>query len=76
MMTLRIAGWGGYIVGTALWIYGYLSSGSARLFDWSIVSPAWVASLMPNMEAEIRMLVMCHTMLLITWIAYQQHSAQ
>lgn len=76
MLALNIAGWGGYIVGTALWLYGYFSSGSASLVDWYSISPTWVSSLMPNMEAELGMLVMCLAMLPITWIAYRQHSTQ
>jgi len=76
MMALNITGWGGYIVGIALWLYGYFTSGSATFVDWPSISPTWVSSLMPNMEAELGIFIMCLAMLPITWIAYKQHSAQ
>jgi len=69
VMALNIAGWGGYIVGTVLWLHGYYASGSTTLVDWPRISPTWVSSLMPNMEAELGMLPML-------WITYKQHTAQ
>ena len=55
---LSIIGWGGYIVGGLLWLFGYLVTGTKALVDWASISPTWVAEFMPNLEAELGMLVM------------------
>ena len=33
-MAAKILGWATYAVGFAIWLFGYLSAGHARLFDW------------------------------------------
>jgi hypothetical protein len=48
-----IAGWIIVLAGSALWIYGYFVAGHASLVDWRAISPSWVADFLPNIEAEI-----------------------
>jgi hypothetical protein len=75
MGLLNIIGWGGYIAGGLLWLYGYLVTGTKSLVDWASISPAWVADFMPNLEAEMGMLVMCIAMVPLCWNALRQHSS-
>ena len=76
MSILSIVVWGGYIVGGLLWLYGYLVTGTKALVDWASLSPTWVAEFMPNLEAEMGMLVMCIAMVPLFWNAVKQYSAQ
>ena len=76
MGILSIIGWGGYIVGALLWLYGYVVTGTKALVDWASFSPTWIAEFMPNLEAEIGMLVMCIAIVPLGWNAVKQNSAQ
>ena len=76
MGILSIVGWIGYVAGGLLWLYGYLVTGTKALVDWASISPTWVAEFMPNLEAELGMLVMCIFMVPVFWNAVKQHSAQ
>jgi hypothetical protein len=76
MGILGIVGWIGYVAGGLLWLYGYLVTGTKALVDWVSISPAWVAEFMPNLQAELGMLVMCIAMVPLFWNAVKQHSAQ
>ena len=76
MSILNIVGWSGYVAGGGLWLYGYLVTGTQALVNWASISPTWVAEFMPNLEAELGMLVMCIAMVPLFWNATKQHSAQ
>ena len=73
---LNIIGWGGYIAGALMWLYGYLGTGTKPLVDWASISPWWIADFMPNFEAEMGMLVMCIAMVPVCWNAMRQQSGQ
>ena len=51
-------GYGIYAIGFAIWLFGYLSVGHAPLFDWNAVTPWWISSFVPNLEAELGMVLM------------------
>ena len=73
---LSIIGWGGYVIGGLLWLYGYLVNGTKSLVDWASIAPAWIADFMPNLEAEMGMLVMCIAMVPLGWNAVKHNSSQ
>jgi hypothetical protein len=50
-------GWAIYCVGFAIWLFGYLSAGHAPVFDWK-VTPWWISSFVPNLEAELGLALM------------------
>jgi hypothetical protein len=52
-----------------MWLYGYLVTGTKSLVDWASISPTWIAYFMPNLEAEMGMLVMCLAILPLGWNA-------
>jgi len=58
-MIFNIISWGAYGIGFAIWLYGYLSEGTKSIIDWVATTPAWVSDYLPNLEAEIGMLIMC-----------------
>ena len=47
------------IVGTALWGYGLLVTGTAPLIDWKSNAPWWIADYLPNMELELGLVLVC-----------------
>jgi hypothetical protein len=53
-----ISGWVATAVGMILWGYGYLSAGTPPLVTWSTYLPAWAADWLPNLEAEIGMVLL------------------
>jgi hypothetical protein len=53
MVNAKSIGWGIYAVGLVLWLFGYLSAGHAPAFDWKMVTPWWISSFVPNLEAEL-----------------------
>jgi hypothetical protein len=55
---IDITGWALSLVGIAIWLYGYLSSGHAALLDWPAYSPWWIADFLPNVESEVGMILM------------------
>jgi len=59
MNALSLSGWTACVVGSLLWIYGYFVTGTKPLFDWASYTPIWVAKFIPNLEAEMGLLVMC-----------------
>ena len=65
-------GWAIYVVGLALWFYGYMTAGHASLIDWQAHTPWWIADFLPNLEAEVGLLVMLVSMLPIYWPARGQ----
>ena len=54
----KIFGWVIYAAGFAIWLFGYLSAGHAPVFDWNAATPWWIASFVPNLEAELGMALM------------------
>ena len=59
----KIFGWAIYAVGSAVWLFGYLSAGHAPLFDWKSTTPWWISSFVPNLEAEIGLALMFVSMI-------------
>jgi hypothetical protein len=51
----RSFGWVIYAAGFAIWLFGYFTAGHAPVFDWNAVTPWWIASFVPNLEAELGM---------------------
>jgi hypothetical protein len=56
-------GWAIYAAGFAIWLFGYLSTGHAPLFDWKSATPWWISSFVPNLEAEIGLALMFASMI-------------
>jgi hypothetical protein len=54
----KIFGWVIYAAGFAVWLFGYFTAGQAPVFDWSAATPWWIASFVPNLEAELGMALM------------------
>jgi hypothetical protein len=52
-----------YAAGFAIWLFGYLSAGHAPLFDWNAATPWWISSFVPNLEAELGMVLMFASMI-------------
>ena len=55
------------LAGTALWLYGYFTSGHPPLFNWHSDAPWWIADYLPNVESEIGMALMLAAMVPIYW---------
>jgi hypothetical protein len=51
-------GWAIYAAGFAIWLFGYLSTGHAPVFDWKATTPWWISSFVPNLEAELGLALM------------------
>ena len=62
MPIAKTYGWAIYAVGFAVWCFGYVSAGHAPLFEWK-VTPWWISSLIPNLEAEVGTALMFASML-------------
>ena len=56
-------GWAIYAAGFAIWLFGYLSAGHAPVFDWNAVTPWWISSFVPNLEAELGLALMFASMI-------------
>jgi hypothetical protein len=56
-------GWAIYVLGFAIWLFGYLSAGHAPLFNWNATTPWWISSFVPNLEAELGMALMFASMI-------------
>lgn len=66
-MTMRVAGWILQSAGLALYLFGYFTTGNARLFDWSAHTPWWIADFLPNAESEIGIAVMLVSLIPMYW---------
>jgi hypothetical protein len=55
--------------GFAIWLFGYLSAGHAPAFDWVVVTPWWISSFVPSLEAEFGLALMFASMIPIYWRA-------
>jgi hypothetical protein len=65
-----IFGWALLLAGTALWLYGYLvATGNSPVIDWQANTPWWIADYLPNIEAEIGMVLMFVSMIPLYWPA-------
>ena len=53
--------------GIILWLYGYVVTGHPSLIDWQANTPWWIADYLPNIEAEIGMLLLIVGMIPIYW---------
>jgi hypothetical protein len=53
----RNAGYIGWLLGVAIWFFGYFVPGNPALLDWSI-TPWWIADFFPTIESEIGMMFM------------------
>ena len=62
-------GWAIYAAGFAIWLFGYLTVGHAPLFDWKTATPWWISSFVPNLEAELGLVLMFASMIPIYWRA-------
>ena len=55
--------WAIYAAGIAIWLFGYLSAGHAPLFDWNAVTTWWISRFVPNLQAELGMVLMFASMI-------------
>jgi hypothetical protein len=62
-----IIGWIISLAGTALWLYGYYTTGNPSLIDWHANSPWWIADFLPSIESEIGMALAFAGTALIYW---------
>ena len=62
-------GWAIYAAGFVIWLFGYLSTGHASVFDWGVATPWWISSFVPNREAEVGLALMFASMIPIYWRA-------
>lgn len=62
-----IIGWIISLVGTALWLYGYFTTGNPPLINWQANTPWWIADFLPNIESEIGMALIFISMFPIYW---------
>jgi hypothetical protein len=53
-----IAGWIASILGMALWTYAYFVTGTPSLIPWGNFLPPWAAEWLPNLEAEIGVMLL------------------
>jgi hypothetical protein len=62
-----IAGWFIELAGTALWIYGYFATGNPSLINWQAITPWWIANFLPNIQAEIGVVLVLIAMIPLYW---------
>jgi hypothetical protein len=53
-----LSGWIATVLGMILWGYGYFATGTPPLVTWSTYLPTWAADWLPNLEAEIGMVLL------------------
>jgi hypothetical protein len=53
-----LSGWIATALGMILWGYGYFTTGTLPLVTWSTYLPGWAADWLPNLEAEIGMVLL------------------
>jgi len=69
MANVKSIGWAIYAAGFVIWLFGYVSTGHAAVFDWDVVTPWWISSFVPNPEAELGLALMFVSMIPIYWRA-------
>jgi hypothetical protein len=57
-MKKSLIGYMALLLGMAVWLYGYFVPGNPPLIDWHAHTPWWIADFLPNIEAEIGMVLM------------------
>ena len=62
-------GWAIYAAGFVIWLFGYVSTGHAPVFDCEEATPRWISSFVPNLEAEFGLALMFASMIPIYWRA-------
>jgi hypothetical protein len=67
MSRINIFGWALMTLGLMLWAYGYFVGGQPPLVDWSAIAPTWISDYLPNLEAEIGLVVMIVAMVPTYW---------
>jgi hypothetical protein len=60
-------GWIIELAGTALWLYGYFTTGNPSLIAWQASTPWWIADCLPNIEYEIGMVLVFVGMFPLYW---------
>jgi hypothetical protein len=60
------------LFGTAVWLYGYLATGTPPLINWRAHTPWWIANYLPNLQAEIGMAIMCIGAFVTYWPARKE----
>jgi hypothetical protein len=60
-------GWAICAAGFVIWLFGYLSAGHLSLIDWRAATPWWISSFVPNLEAELGLVLMLASMIPIYW---------
>jgi protein-S-isoprenylcysteine O-methyltransferase Ste14 len=67
-----VVGWIIELVGMALWLYGYFATGHPSIIDWQASTPWWIADCLPNVEAEIGMVLVFAGMVPLYWPSQQK----
>ena len=67
MTKTAIIGWIISIAGMALWLYGYLVPGHPSLVDWGANLPRLISDFLPNIEAELGLILMVVAMFPLYW---------
>jgi hypothetical protein len=67
MAKAKSIGWTIYVAGFVIWLFGYLSTGHASVFDWGVATPWWISGFVPNREAELGLALMFASMIPIYW---------
>jgi hypothetical protein len=67
-------GWAIYEAGFVIWLFGYLSTGHASVFDWRAATPWWISNFVPNLEAEVGLGLMFASLIPIYGRAGQKHA--
>jgi len=76
MKTLNIVGSTANVTGLALWCYGYYVGGAPPIVNWPSIAPTWISEFLPNIEAELGMLLMCLAAGPLLWVSIRQNSGQ
>ena len=67
-----IWGWVIALVGVAIWTYALFVDGCMPVVDWGTFSPAWIAEMLPNRQAELGLVLSFGGMIPIYYVQIQQ----
>ena len=59
----KSVGWAIYAAGFVIWLFGYVTAGHASVFAWDVATPSWISSFVPNLEAELGLVLMFASMI-------------
>lgn len=62
-----IVGWAMELTGTAVWLYGWLTTGHPSLIHWDDFSPRWIADYLRNIESELGLGLVIAGLIPIYW---------